>query len=103
MVARIQRRLVVAVLCAALPACGGSGPCGDTALTMGASINGLEVTPEEHPEGWGRADCLSCHAVAVLHKRACSVGVDYAELRELVAAEGTAVCQDCHGTNGVQP
>jgi len=94
--------LLCLALLGGIVACGVPAPCEDTA-SMGRSVDGLVVVPEEHADGWGRADCESCHVLQALHRRACAPGVDYAELRELVQTDGYAVCAECHGDNGVEP
>lgn len=80
-----------------------------------ASPGGLVVLEEEHPTGWGRADCLVCHEPRNMHAvnrtglpdcaslavpEAC---VDLREIRALVLREGEASCGACHGSNGVEP
>lgn len=62
---------------------------------------GLELVEDEHPDGWGQADCRACHQLKAIHRRGCTEGVNLAAVRELVAAEGLDVCSDCHGNNGV--
>ena len=70
---------------------------------MGRSEEGLVVTPSEHPDGWGRADCGACHVLEVVHQRECTAGVDYLGLEEIVASDGYDSCSHCHGGNGVEP
>lgn len=97
MVIRVLLCLLVA-LPLLLSAC---DPCPETAMTDGAE--GLVITPEEHPDGWGQDECWSCHAWDALHRRGCSPGVDLVLVREQVEEEGLDSCSDCHGDNGVQP
>jgi len=72
-------------------------------VPIARSEEGLVVTPAEHPDGWGRPECGACHALAVVHLRECTDGVDYQELDEIVAADGYESCSECHGSNGVEP
>ena len=64
---------------------------------------GLELTQDEHPEGWAHQDCFGCHAVASLHREGCTPDVDYDALSDLVDEEGQDGCVECHGDNGVAP
>jgi hypothetical protein len=61
---------------------------------------GLVITEDEHPEGWGHPECFACHAQAALHREGCTPGVDYDALQALVELDGEACCADCHGDNG---
>jgi hypothetical protein len=61
----------------------------------------LRVTAEEHPDGWGRADCAGCHAFEALHRTGCTEGIDLAAVRAEVDAGRS--CAICHGENGVEP
>lgn len=80
-----------------------SAGCGDTCpeVAMTEGPEGLVLTPDEHPSGWGEAECTTCHAMLALHRRGCSPGVDLAMVREQVEAEGLDACATCHGDNGV--
>jgi len=94
----LDRALVLAAL---ISGCAETNPCADTA--MGRSASGLILTPGEHPDGWGRAACEGCHAMASVHRSACSPGVDFAALRALITEQGYEGCPECHGDNGVEP
>jgi len=93
-----QRIGVLLLASAALLACG-EPDCTDSAMIDGAG--GLVLTAEEHPDGWGREACESCHATESIHRSGCSTGVNYEDVNDLVAAEGNAACATCHGDNGV--
>lgn len=82
-----------------LLACAEPTNCPDGAMT--ASPGGLEVTEAEHPDGWGRSDCGTCHVQAALHRFSCTDEVDLAELRARVEEDGDDSCVECHGENGV--
>ena len=75
--------------------------CPEVPMTEGAE--GLVITPDEHPDGWGEHECWACHASEALHRRGCSGGVDLVMVREQVDDEGLDSCSDCHGDNGVAP
>lgn len=81
----------------ALAGCGSECPDGDLTTTSG----GLSLTEAEHPDGWGNPDCVSCHALAALHRTSCAEDVNLAEVRDIVATDGVASCSACHGDNGV--
>ena len=90
----VRACLLVALVGCVDPPCEGS---------MLDGSGGLLVTPEEHPTGWGQADCLVCHATTATHRRDCTPGVDLAAVRSQVAVEGVASCAGCHGDGGVAP
>lgn len=82
-----------------LLACGGpADPCADR-RDLAASPAGLDLTAEEHPTGWGHADCFLCHQRWTVHVEDCidGVAVDVDAL-EVETVEG---CVACHGANGV--
>ncbi|OGE23802.1 MAG: hypothetical protein A3J42_04530 [Candidatus Dadabacteria bacterium RIFCSPHIGHO2_12_FULL_53_21] len=66
-------------------------------------VEGLILTEEEHPDGWGREDCFACHPLEVIHQEDRSgLGVLLLEdIREFTEQEGLASCPICHGDNGV--
>ena len=68
-----------------------------------AGVEGLILTEEEHPDGWGREDCFACHPLEVIHQEDRSgLGVLLLEdIREFTEQEGLASCPICHGDNGV--
>jgi hypothetical protein len=90
------RKLVILAL--ALAAC--APPICEQGSMLDSEL-GLELTEEEHPEGWEHPECFGCHSAASLHKEGCTPGVDYEALWGLVDLEGDACCADCHGDNGV--
>jgi hypothetical protein len=86
--------------------------CGEDATPSGedygnllASPAGLVLVAEEHPSGWGRADCFFCHPQRNLHlvNRTGIADLDLASIRALVRNQGEASCAACHGDNGVTP
>ena len=81
--------------------CAEQDPCPEVQMTDGDE--GLVVTRAEHGAAWGQATCDACHVRAVMHRTGCVADVDLEAVRALVAAEGEASCESCHGANGVQP
>lgn len=107
--------IVVAILCCLLlAACGSDGPeDGEDYGNLLASPGGLLVLQEEHPTGWGRPDCLTCHNLRSSHIKnrtglpdcqdvppgtAC---IDLDEIQSIIRAQGQSSCPQCHGDNGV--
>jgi hypothetical protein len=93
----VRAFVLVTLVCAA---------CAPPICEQGSMLDselGLELTEQEHPEGWGHPECFGCHAAASLHKEGCTPDVDYEALWELVELEGEDGCMDCHGDNGVAP
>lgn len=106
MVATLAARGLLAsaflVASAAIAGCAPNDPCaGREDMLLGDE--GLEVTEEEHAAGWGREDCLACHALAATHRVACVevVELDLAEIRAEASDGRYDTCADCHGDNGV--
>ena len=86
--------------------CGSSG--GATSENYGnllASPEGLIVTQQEHPTGWGRPECFACHEIRNIHTvnrtGLPDNAVDLASVRAIVRSQGEASCPQCHGGNGV--
>ncbi len=78
---------------------GGCDPCASGSMLE--SEEGLMITADEHPDGWGREECSTCHAFDALHRRGCTEGVDLVLVRQTVEDEGMDACGTCHGDNGV--
>jgi hypothetical protein len=102
---------MVAVL---LVGCGSSGSeQSDNYGNLLASPGGLIVLEEEHPTGWMRADCFTCHQVNNMHVRNrtdlpnCkdvpegTPCIDLNEIQSIIRNGGEASCMLCHGDNGV--
>ena len=72
-----------------------------------ASPGGLVVLEEEHPTGFMRPDCFSCHNTDNMHQvnrtDLPDEEVDLPGIRAIIASSGESSCTMCHGTNGVQP
>ncbi len=102
----MTRPLIIATLLVLGAGCGSSGP--PQSEDYGNLFNspaGLILVEEEHPTGWGRPDCFSCHNVNNIHivNRTGLADLDLAAVRAVVQSEGLASCSQCHGNNGVQP
>ena len=96
-------------------ACGNDGAQeGEDYGNLLISPGGLIVLEEEHPTGWGRPDCLTCHERRNAHIEnrtglancdevpdgvAC---IDLDEIQDLIRQQGDQSCTQCHGDNGVQ-
>lgn len=65
---------------------------------------GLILTIEEHPDGWGRSDCFVCHPIAAIHIVDRTDGefpIPIEIIQEIVEEGGLDSCPGCHGDNGV--
>jgi hypothetical protein len=87
-----------------------AGPVGcelvDPCITRGdmlAGPGGLVLLAEEHPAGWGSAECLSCHALETTHVENCTSNpwIDMEGVREEASTGAYPACVGCHGENGV--
>ena len=84
--------------------------CGDGALDEGEnygnlldSPEGLVLTEGEHPAGWGRAECTTCHNLDNIHLvDRTGIGVDIEAIHQEALDEGNEGCLTCHGANGVE-
>jgi hypothetical protein len=103
----MRRRVALALpIFLALAACGNGGPRdSDDYGNLLASPAGFIVVQEEHPRGWGRPDCFTCHVSSNMHQvnRTGIPELDLAEVRQVVRNQGEASCVQCHGDNGVGP
>ena len=97
-----------ALLVLLIAGCGSDAPV--TSENYGnllASPEGLVLVESEHPSGWTRPDCYSCHAFVNIHTinrtGLPDDEVDLANVRAIVANQGVASCPLCHGMNGVTP
>ena len=70
---------------------------------LAGSPQGVLLTQEEHPSGWRRRQCVSCHPVRAIHcddESAFLTGWDMGWVRGVVEHRGEASCILCHGDNG---
>ena len=65
--------------------------------------DGLMLTQEEHPDGWGRSECFACHPINEIHRedRTGTGVLPLEDIQEFVEQEGLDSCPICHGDNGV--
>ena len=94
--------LIIALLIFVLSACGGTNiTTGEDYGDLTASPSGLILTEPEHPDGWGRAECNTCHNLTNIHLGPDVGGFNMQAVRDLVETNGLTVCPICHGDNGV--
>lgn len=84
--------------------CGGSG--NDDGQDFGNLIDsaqGVQLTREEHPDGWGRRDCFLCHPLEDIHQvdRTGTGVLPLEDIRAFVQRDRLESCPLCHGSNGV--
>lgn len=105
----------LALLASFVAACGSDGSLkGEDYGDLLASPAGLVLVEGEHPSGWGRPECNTCHESRSIHTvnrtslpdchpdassgEAC---LDLPAVRRLVRRDGESSCAQCHGANGV--
>lgn len=102
-----MRRLALTAMAVLAMGCGSDGtPESENYGNLLASPGGLFVLQEEHPSGWGRAECFACHEVRNLHVENRTglpdEEIDLPNVRAIIRNQGEASCALCHGDNGVQ-
>ncbi|RUM40935.1 MAG: hypothetical protein DSY34_04555, partial [Desulfurobacterium sp.] len=108
-----MRRLILILTGIALTySCGGGG-LGDADVNyrdFGVNVavrSAPYLTEENHPDGWGKADCLGCHQSFKHTMETADLTVDQYQdmIKKAVDTVGTSkainVCSACHGLNGV--
>ncbi|HLE00250.1 MAG TPA: hypothetical protein VJB59_08325 [Bdellovibrionota bacterium] len=66
-------------------------------------LEDITLTEDNHPHGYGRSDCFSCHVSVNIHR------VDYVQsgllntAQRLTETYGIDSCRGCHQSNGVAP
>lgn len=106
-----MKQLKYALFLLLLPAWAGLSSCNQSATNDGedfgnllTSPQGLLLTEEEHPEGWGRAECTLCHNLENIHlENRTGLPIDIQAIYQQALEEGLSSCASCHGTNGVVP
>jgi len=97
-----MKRLLLILSLSALLGCVSSDDEGQDFGNIFDSPEGTVLTQEEHPDGWGRSDCFTCHPLAVIHQVDRTGGlIPIEDIQEFVEQEGLASCPICHGDNGV--
>lgn len=102
----LQRAILGSVLLLVTAGCGNdAGVTSENYGNLLASPEGLVLVQDEHPTGWTRPDCFTCHEVQNIHTvnrtgLPDSV-VDLEGVQAIVASEGVQSCPQCHGSNGV--
>ena len=99
-------RVLGSLLLLIMTSCGSeSGPMSEDYGNLLASPAGLVILQQEHPTGWTRPDCFTCHAVNNIHQvNRTGLPDDVADLagvRAIVNNQGQASCPLCHGNNGM--
>ena len=95
----MRRALAIPLLLAA--ACGEPQPCTDVQALLDGP-EGLILTEEDHPLGWGEAQCFACHQAWNIHQPECveQSGWDAEFIDEHTDVEDSSSCAACHGDNG---
>ena len=99
-----MRKVLLLICLGLLVSCVGEDNEGQDFGNIFNSDEGLILTEEDHPSGFGREDCFVCHPLEVIHQvdRSGTGTVPLDEIQEFVLMEGLASCPICHGDNGVQ-
>ena len=98
-----MKRLFLILICFIFLGCVGGDDSGQNLGNIFDSNEGLILTEEEHPDGWMREDCLTCHPLSVIHQEdRTELGIlPLEDIQEFVLEEGPDSCVICHGDNGV--
>ncbi|MCC6765511.1 MAG: hypothetical protein IT293_12700 [Deltaproteobacteria bacterium] len=99
-----RRWAVTAVMAlVGLWACGGGNDDGQDLGNLLDTAQGTQLTAAEHPTGWQRRECFTCHPIEELHRTDHSgTGVlPLEDIRRLVARDRLDSCRLCHGNNGL--
>ena len=63
----------------------------------------LTLSPTNHPHGYARRECYTCHLPHNIHQRDTLGDPLFDSARDLVDQFGLKSCAGCHGGNGVTP
>lgn len=103
MSARTVTYIMMAIVSLILYSCGGSEfNGGEDYGNILETPGGLTLTEEEHPAGWGRSDCTSCHNLGNIHlvdRTGLNINID--QIHNDAIQDGISGCANCHGGNGV--
>lgn len=61
----------------------------------------LQLTATNHPHGFQKTSCFSCHLPQNIHQVDRLGDPSFAFAKTLVEQKGLLSCSGCHGTNGV--
>ncbi|WP_163329452.1 cytochrome c3 family protein [Desulfurobacterium thermolithotrophum] len=90
--------------------CGGLGDANVNYKDLGVNVavrSSPYLTAENHPDGWGKSDCLGCHQNFKHTMATADLSVEQYQnmIEKAVNSVGTSkainVCSACHGLNGV--
>lgn len=98
-----MKKALLCLLFLTIIACVGGDDSGQDFGNIFDTEEGLILTEEEHPDGFGREDCFTCHPLAVIHQedRTGTGILDLEDIQDFVEQEGLDSCVVCHGDNGV--
>ena len=98
-----MRKILILIFFTALISCVSEDNEGQDFGNILDSPEGIILTEENHPDGWMREDCFTCHPLEVIHQedRSGTGSIPIDEIQEFVLMEGQASCPICHGFNGV--
>jgi len=97
-----MKRFLFVALMFALLGCVGGDDEGQSFGNLFEGTDGLVLTQEEHPDGWGRSDCFGCHPITEIHRVDRTGGLlPLEDIQRFVKQEGLDSCPICHGDNGV--
>lgn len=100
----VRTHLFVAFICITLlVGCGSADNFGGEDYgDIAAGPGGITLTQDEHPLGWGNADCFECHSDSNIHQTdRTGTGLNLQAIRDMTENQGLESCASCHGTNGV--
>jgi len=63
----------------------------------------LNLTQQNHPHGYGRADCYRCHVQNNIHLKDWTSDQSVGWLLPIARESKESECKTCHDTNGVTP
>ena len=94
-----MRPPILALLLAALAACGPAEPCAGWRDTLDGD-GGLQLTESEHGLAWGQTQCFQCHQAWTIHPVDCVEDGWLDSIDAAVDEEDPHGCTGCHGMNG---
>ncbi len=97
-----MKKVLLILFLLGLAGCGSGNDAQDLGNVFD-SPEGLVLTRQEHPDGWGRSDCFGCHPLNAIHQenRTGQGELPLEDIQKLVEEDGLNACPICHGDNGV--